>query len=514
MSLDRSSSSLVVSVVGVLTAAGLLLRLPSFGDSLFGDELSTYFIVTGHGLGHIIYLLRGHSVDLNPPLFFILVWAAERFGDGASALRMVSLLSGTASIPLTYLLGLWTVGRRPALVATALMALSPFLIFYSSEARAYALLMLLVLACTLALLRALDTRRVGWWVTYAICSCAAVYTHYIAVFFLATLFAWAFWTQSEARGRLLAANCAAAVAYLPWVPTLLSDTSSPGNKVIGFLEPFTPHLVGSYLARWSIGHPLLPLVSLPGRTAITIMGIGLAAAVVGLALTLRRANGSRALPRLSAGTWLVVALALAPPAEIALYSAVGNTVWEARNLIAGSPALLLVVGAFLTSVRGVLRIAAVGLVTAGFAIGAAKMLDAGYRRPDYNAAVNFVYRAGAPGDPVIDLPSTTPGPLTELDAAFALAGRSPRERHPILRLGFPSLAALLHAPPYALVFPAPPNLVIRRAVELARGRTLFVVGRPGVATLFLKSIPAPFHDVQTRTFRGLNSVSVYVFRAG
>jgi mannosyltransferase len=513
--LQPGSSTLLVVLIAAITAAGLLLRLPSFGDSLFGDELSTHFIVTGHGVGHIIYALQGHSIDLNPPLFFVLAWVAERFGDGAHALRLVSLCAGTAAIPLTYLLGLWTVGRRAALVGAALMALSPFLIFYSTEARAYALLLLLVLVCTLCLLRALDARQLRWWAAYAVCSCAAVYTHYIAVFFLGTLFVWAFLARPDARRALFGATLAAAIGYIPWLPTVLKDTRSPGNLVIGFLEPFSPHLVASYLARWSIGHSLFPLATLPGRAAIAILAVGLAAGLLGVALRARRANGTCALPRLSAGTVLVVVLVLAPPAEIALYSSLGHSVWESRNLIAGWPGLALAVGALLTGARDFLRVAAVALVVLAYAIGAAKMLDPSYQRPDYNSAVSFIDRVGSSGDPVIDLPGPTPGPLTDLDGAFAQTGQSPRGRHPVLRLGYPPLSALLRSRPYAPVPPTAPAAVIRQAADLARGRAIFVVAprqEAAILAALLKPLPARFRRVETRTFAGLVPMLVYVFR--
>jgi mannosyltransferase len=513
--LERVSPARLVMLVAAITAVGLLLRLPSFNDSLFGDELSTYFIVTGHSVGHIIYLLQGHSVDLNPPLFFLLVWVVERFGDGAHALRLVSLLAGTAAIPLTYLLGLWTVGRRAAMVGAALMALSPFLIFYSTEARAYALLLLLMLVCTLCLLRAVATRRVRYWVGYAVFSCAAVYTHYIAVFYLGTLFVWAFLARPEARRALIAANLAAAVAYVPWLPTLLKDTRSPGNQVIGFLEPFDLHLVASYLARWSIGHPLLGVVTLPGLAAIVIAVLGVVAGLAGFAPRPRHAHGKRALPQVSSGTVLVVVLAVVPPAAIALYSAIGHSVWEVRNMIAGWPALALSLGALLTSGRGLLRVAAVGLVIAAYALGGAQMLEPSNQRPDYDAVVTFIDRVSSQGDPVIDLPGPTPGPLTDLDGALDQASQSPRGRHPVLRLGYPPLSALLRSRPYAPVPATSAATVIRQAAALGRGGTLFVIAlqqQTALLDFLLKPLPTSFRRIETRTFTGLAPVSVYVFR--
>ena len=93
-------------------------------------------------------------------------------------MRLVSVLAGTAIIPLSFVLGRWTVGVRAGVVAAALVALGPFMIYYSTEARPYALLILLVLLSTLSLLRALSSERSRWWVAYAVFACAAAYTHF------------------------------------------------------------------------------------------------------------------------------------------------------------------------------------------------------------------------------------------------------------------------------------------------------------------------------------------------
>ena len=140
--------------VAGITVVGLLLRLPWFGNSLCGDEVGAFYDVSGHGLGRVIYLLSGHSPELNPPLYFVAAWASEqRFGTSAESLRVISMLSGIAAIPLTYVLGRWTVGLRAGLAAAAIVALCPFLVFYSSEARPYGLMLVLCLLSTLALLK-------------------------------------------------------------------------------------------------------------------------------------------------------------------------------------------------------------------------------------------------------------------------------------------------------------------------------------------------------------------------
>src|ERR1700694_6022519 len=122
----------VALIVGAITLVGLLVRLPSFGNSIAGDETSTYWIVIGHSLSQVMRLIKPPQ-EVSPPLYFVVAWATKGFlGDSASSLLLISLLTGTAAMPLTYLLGMRLVGRRgAALVATSLMAVAPFMIYYS-----------------------------------------------------------------------------------------------------------------------------------------------------------------------------------------------------------------------------------------------------------------------------------------------------------------------------------------------------------------------------------------------
>jgi 4-amino-4-deoxy-L-arabinose transferase-like glycosyltransferase len=519
----RSAARRALVVVGALTTAGLVLRLPSFDDALFGDELATYFIVTGNSFDRVIWLLQGNSAtgDLSPPLFFLVAAVTERLGHTAELLRLSSLVAGSAAIPLTYVLGLWTVGRRAALVGATLTALSPFLIFYSTEARAYALVLVLVLLSTLALLRALDTGRFTWWAAYAVCSCAAMYTHYPAVFVLAAQFGWAFWTRPAARRALLAANVAAAVGYLPWLPTLMDNAGSPGSDVIGFLHPFTLDNVRTDLGRWFFGHPYISLTSMPGPVATVMLGAGLAAGLLGLALKARRGVRSHDALGLSSGLVLVLVLAVATPVLIALYSTIGDSVWGSRYLVASWPGLALAVGALLTRGVGVPRLVALGLVLGAFGIGAVQMLRADFQRPDYEAAAGFIESIGSSGDPVVEVPQPTPGPLAPVgDVALNRFRQSMRERHPVLRLGFPPRDELLRARPYDSP-PAPSaEAIARQAADLARGRRVFVVvPAPSALSWFLlggfqDALPQRLQPIETRTFPGFLEVMVVVYRDG
>ncbi len=530
---ERSSGSASVVLLAAITMLGLLLRLPSLGNSLFGDEAGTYYIVTGHSLGGILHLQYGHSVDLTPPLYFVLAWLAERFGSSPQLLRLAPLLAGLVAIPLTYAVGARTVGRRAAIAAAALVALSPFLIFYSTEARAYALVMTLTVGSTLALLEALEQRRPIWWIGYAALSCAAVYTHYTAVFVLAVQLIWAFIRAPRARTSLLLANAAAVIAFVPWIPALVRNTRSFGTRVFGIIEPLTPHAIVRDVAHWAIGHPYLTLSAVPGSVGAALILAGLACGCGGLVAAQRTRPRELLLPAL---------LAIATPAGLALYSAFGNSVWDMRNLIVSWPGLSLVAGSLLMAGGLVVRSLAATLALVGFGLGGIYLQSPAHQRPDYAGAAKFVLGSSSRSDPVAVVPAPTPGPLSAIDAAFAYAGDPGRA---LLRVGGPPLAAVLHAPPYALLQATSPTALARQAL-LGPADKLFVVapGRIPVDVLlgsgprnfasalgpvfgtgqtgqllgtvfhplsaFLKKVAVEYRPLETKRFPGFLPLSVYV----
>jgi hypothetical protein len=462
----------------LITLLGLALRLPSLGNSLFGDELSTYSIVTGHGPGQILHLLDGHSVDLTPPLYFELTWLVSRLGRGPELLRAVSLLAGLAAIPLTYELGVLTVGRRTALAGSLLVALSPFLIFFSTEARAYALLMALALASTVALLRGLQSNRLGWWVAYAALSAAAMYCHYTAVFVLAVQLIWALVTHRARARALLGANLAAALAFAPWLPVLAKNRHSFGTRVFEIVDPFSLHAVLRDTAHWAVGHPYLSLGSEPGRLALGLIAVALVAGLVAIAWA-RRTGPSAATDPTSSAWLLPLLLAVATPAGLAVYSALGQSAWDERNLIASWPGLALTAATLVTAARAPLRHVLTGLLCLGFAIGAGSMLSSSRQRPDYAAAASYILGYGSSQDPVAVIPAPTPGPYTAMDASFAYAGAPGR---PLLRIGSAQLAAVLAAPPYAFL-PQTPAATLAARTEASTGDGRVFVVAPGTAAV-------------------------------
>lgn len=530
---ERSPAA-VMGLLALITLLGLALRLPSFGDSLFGDELSAYYIVAGHSLGQVLHLLDYHSTELNPQLFFLLAWLSKTvFGLSSVSMKLPSLIVGTATIPLVYALGREATGARASLLAAALTACSPFLIFYSTEARPYALMLFLVVGAALALLRALRSDRWGWWLLYALCTCAAAYTHFTSIFALAAIAGWALISQPQARPRILAALALAVIGYLPELPVLHKISQSPGTKLYSFLSPLSAHLVRRDIGRWAIGHPYLPLARVPGTLAAILIAAGSALGLAGAGVRALRPGPSRASRAwLNSTAVLIVLLALATPVGVLLYSLPGDGIWGARNLIASWGAFAIVLAGVVSAPRRPVGLAAIGLLAVGFALGGISMLSRSVQRPDHQAAVTYMRAVAPEGAPVADLPGPTPGPPTETEAALAMAGVA--RAFPVSRIGYPPLQSVIAAPPYARLPATPAGTTARQVTARAIHGIFFLVmefaipprtltdvrrlhlqstaGPFGYLGTFLGDLPARFRLVAHRTFPGLAPVSVYVMR--
>lgn len=471
-----------VAAIVLLTLIGAVFRVIVANQSLFADELSTYWISATHGLGGVLSLLyssgRIQHAEITPPLSFLASWLTTRPGTSPELLRLPALVSGIATIPVVYVLGLRTVGRRAALLATAVTALSPFMIYYSAEARAYGLLMLLVCCSTLSMLLALDTGRRRYWVLYAVFSAAAFYTHYTCLFVLAVQLAWLLWARPQVRRPALLANAAAAALVIPWIPGLIADLRSPTVKILSAISAFTPYAVRIDLQHWAIGYPYTMaggLTGLPGAPALVLLAGAVALATAGVVLAVARGRGAEALRRIAPARggdagWpritLVALLMVATPIGEIVVSAFGNHIIGIRDMGASWPFLALTASAVVIASGPRLGLAAAALTVVAFALAAPKMLEPRFSRPDYRSAANYVAAHASLGDVAIDGTGVlSPGPLTGFDVAF-------HRRLPVFR----ALTRSERDHPFTLLDPVESiQQAFARAVRTANGRRIFIV---------------------------------------
>lgn len=463
----------VALAVAALTALGLALRLARYRQAVFGDELSTLYIVEGRSLAEMMDYVSGDA-EISPPLYFILAWLASKIGSAPELVRLPSLVAGTISIPLTYLVGARAINRPAGLIAAGAMALSPFMIFYSADGRGYAVTIALLLGSTLAMLAAVRSGSGRWWVAYGALSLLAMYTHYTAAFVLAAQLLWLLWAHPAARRPALLANLGAGVLYLPWIAGLAADVGSPTTDLLYSIQGEGLAVKLRSIGSWAIGYPYKTLSDFLGPVPALLAAAGFAAAAtVGLLRHLRaRASGSPRPPPVSPGMALAVALAASNIALALLFLLVtGNDLLSARGLVTASAGLSLLAGAVLASAGRLWGSACTVLVAACLAFGAGQTLATENRLPDFKSAAARIEAEAGPGDVVVDLSlaaGATPVPLTPLDAYLG-------QDRPEHRIGLPE-----GEPPFLPQTPVPDAAtLLRKAVRQARGGSLIVVAGDG-----------------------------------
>ncbi len=91
---DARGSWWPLAALVVLSVAGVVLRIIVAHQSLFADELSTYWISATHGLGGVLKLLYSvgpiKHAEITPPLYFVLAWATSQLGHSPELLRLPS----------------------------------------------------------------------------------------------------------------------------------------------------------------------------------------------------------------------------------------------------------------------------------------------------------------------------------------------------------------------------------------------------------------------------------------
>ncbi len=414
-----------------MTAATLVaaaLRAFHLGSqSLWIDEIFTWFNANVRGPLTLASVLQ----DIHGPLYGALVHAwGSLAGDSEWALRAPSLLFGVAVVPaLAWLAARW-LGREAAVPAAWLAACSPFLVWYSQEARNYMLLVLCTcLACGVLVPRPGGGRAAGWRVAGYLLSTYAGLLSNFSFALLAPLHArWWLAGARGALGRRLAGGVALLLALLvllsPWAPQVLrtwdwtrlhpvraaapaaTAAQPPLRGETTFHAAALPFALHAFAVGYTLGPSLRELRAGPATAALRrhageVLAVALVFGALGLA-------GLRALARrrrlADALLWLLV------PALVVSFFALRNfKAFTPRYLAVSAPAFLLVLAAGLADLRRPARIAAVVAVGLLWAASLANLYFApAYGKEDYRGAVRLVAERARPDEKLLAVGAQEP----------------------------------------------------------------------------------------------------------
>jgi mannosyltransferase len=369
-----------VILLALVAGAALLRFLTLDVQSLSNDEAFTAAIAAG-GLDSVYSSVEG--TESTPPLYYYLAWGwAQVFGTGDAALRLLPALLGTLLVPATWAAARETLPHRSALIAALLVAVSPLLVWYSQEARAYALLALLSTLGFMFFVRAIRTEAPRDLALWAVCSALAVATHWFAVFPVAAEGLWLLLVARESRLKVAAACALPALTGAALLPLLLYQEEHVPRA---WTEAFTlwDQLRG-LVQQAAVGPRWTWLVQRPGVFAILLLAGGALALLVWRASAAERRG---ALPAAVVGLSVVV-----PPIVMSVF---GANLVATRNLIAAWPlgAIVAAAGLGAEHARRAGAALAASLVAVMLAICVAVPLEEGLQRSDWEEVMD---RVGGP----------------------------------------------------------------------------------------------------------------------
>jgi 4-amino-4-deoxy-L-arabinose transferase-like glycosyltransferase len=266
------------SILGVILVVGAGLRLVNLGHSFWGDE-----DVTVQLLRQPLWFMIRHGIpgsESTPPLYYLIAWVwSHAFGATELGVRSLSALIGVATVAVAYPLGLELRGRRSGLILAAFVAVSPFAVWFSQDARAYGLAILFITAGLLYFARGLRTAssRTLW--LWAAASALALASHYFTIFVVVPE-AVALLAFRQSRRPAVWPTAALAATWLALLPLLLFQRVQAGHlswiKFLGLGERLKMTLQFFETGSWNLSFALLGVVTLA------------VAVVIGLAFASRR----------------------------------------------------------------------------------------------------------------------------------------------------------------------------------------------------------------------------------
>lgn len=360
--LPRIQSPLWLALILVL---GVLLRLLWIGaNSLWFDEAFSWIVARQTAWA----ILTGRLEPFLPSLYHFLLNSWIRMGESEATLRSFSALCGAITIPVMYFLGRELFSSRVGLAAALLTSVLPFQIYFSQEARPYALVILLSALTLWAFVRAWKAAGYGAWIAFGLLAGLSLYAHYFVIFALAVFHAFVFLARPRSRYRwqaLFLSDLTAIIIAGPQLPSAWAQTQRvTASFWVPFPSPFQPVKTLDYLLFSHTTPPWLIPVALFLTLSIFVLVI----------MAAFRTRGE-----LRAWLLLLLALVLVPMLLTLLFSWIVSPIYLDRSFSLLTPAYVLLLSwGLVHPPRG----SPLPLLFGGLAIVTAVSLGNHYLKPD------------------------------------------------------------------------------------------------------------------------------------
>ncbi|EKD94481.1 MAG: hypothetical protein ACD_26C00034G0016 [uncultured bacterium] len=248
-------------MIYLILILGLVLRLISLNQSLWLDEATTALVAN---MPIYDFFTKFMPADFHPPLYYLAIhYWVETFGLTEIALRLPSVIFGILTIYIVYLIAKQSKLKWP-IVPALFLATSGLHVYYSQEARMYALATWLVSCLVLSYIK-------KNWILFSILLPLIFLTDYVSLLILPVLFLYRY------SRKLVYSTIPLVLIFLVWLPILskqlIAGVAIKGSAWWNILGPVTFKNVALIPTKFMIGRVSFDNKLLYALIIIIISGI-------------------------------------------------------------------------------------------------------------------------------------------------------------------------------------------------------------------------------------------------
>ncbi len=315
---------LELCVLAFIILIGLVVRLHNISaKELWYDEAFSADIIR-NSYSEVFKLSK---IDVHPPLFYFVLKAWTYDVDSELMLRLPSIIFGIGLIPLAYYLVLYiSKSINKANLVALVIAVNPFLVTYSKEARSNSMLAFLIVLGFFLFIKAYKDKK---YIAITIFLPILFLTHYITIFIIGIFVIVLVINDKRAFKWMLPVILVITI----WIPMMLNNSRSSGLSWIPeFSLSRVPQSFQAFIFGVDTYDPQLPPPINPFPFSATITAI----------ITFIIALGLILVPKKSTDHYLLLAFALIPVFLTSLVGKIFNFNLYVERYLIGYAALLII----------------------------------------------------------------------------------------------------------------------------------------------------------------------------
>lgn len=252
-----------------ITIFALILRIVSllFAGDLSTDEIYSYYFSSKNSLSDVVKSL--YIEDLHTPLYFILlhfwikIFGVFSLGENDTIMRLLGFIPAFLTVPFSFYAGKKLFNTKTGCLASIMLAISPFAIYYTTELRFYGTAFFFALLSSYFFVEYINSinnpknpEAKKYKTALILTNLALLYTFNISFIFVFFQYLCGLFFAKNKRG-MLKTSLITGILYIPGFITAAHGIFAYKNAICSFARdifPYKPAFFSIFLQSYFTGH--------------------------------------------------------------------------------------------------------------------------------------------------------------------------------------------------------------------------------------------------------------------